>query len=254
MADRELIEFGEGLWYAEENIIFFRVVIQTRMIVAALPDGGLALITPLKMDDALARALDALGKVRHALSPNKIHNLGLDSVRDYWPEARLWASPGLEDRCPTIAFDGVLGDRPHSDWAGVMDQLTTRGNTFFSEVVFFHRHSATLIVADLVENFAEGMQVRPWAWRWAHLMHIWGRALPSPEFRAFTDDANAVRARLDEIDAWPFEHILMAHGVPVHGREAAHAMLRSVRDFLVEEVQARPRWKRWLYRLVGRFA
>ena len=65
-----------------------------------------------------------------------------------YPAAELWASPGLPERRRDLRFAGVLGDRPEPAWAPDLDQLTTDGNVFFSEVVFFHAASGTLIVAD----------------------------------------------------------------------------------------------------------
>ncbi len=251
MTDRKLIEFAPGLWYAEAEVRFLGVLLSTRMTVVALPDGGLALISPLVMADDIIRQLAPLGPVRHAMSPNKIHNLGLESVAHQWPQVQVWASPGLPERRPGITYAGVLDDTPHPDWAGVLDQLTTQGNTFFSEVVFFHLPSKTLIVADLIENFTDRTKVRPVARAAAKAMHIYGRALPSPEFRAFTEDAAAAGARLDQIGAWPFEHILLAHGEMIHGFEQSHEVLREVRDFLVAEVEARPAYRRKLYHFIG---
>lgn len=53
----------------------------------------------------------------------------------------------------------------------------------FSEVVFFHRASSTLIVADLVENICASTLPTKTGRVLAKTAHIYGRALPSPEFR-----------------------------------------------------------------------
>lgn len=244
-----LTAFAEGLWYGEADIRFYGVTLQTRMAVIRLPDGALAVISPLVLNHALAHSLHELGPVRHILSPNKIHNQGLKSFAQAYPQARIWAAPGLVERRPDIAFSGTLDDTAHDDWAGVMDQLTTKGNAFFSEVVFFHRPGKTLIVADLIENISYDTVKGRFARAAAKAGHIFGRPLPSPEFRAYTTDASAAAQRLDQIGNWPFERILLAHGDLI--TENARDVLRSVRDFLVAEVTDRPKYKAALYRLIA---
>ncbi len=58
------------------------------------------------------------------------------------------ASRGLD-----LSFDADLGDLPEEAWRGDLDQLMFRGSSFMEEVVFFHRRTRTVILADLIENF-----------------------------------------------------------------------------------------------------
>lgn len=241
-----LTEIGQGLWFAEGEVQFFGAWLQTRMSVIRLPDGGLAVISPLKPTEALITALNALGPTRHLISPNKIHNQGLSGLAAAFPGALIWASPGLPERRPDLTFAGTLCDAPEPDWAPVLDQHLTRGNLFFSEAVFFHRASLTLIVADLVENLTKANIRGSFGQSAARAGHILNRALPSPEFRMYTDDADAAVASLDAIAAWPFRRILMAHGEIV--TENAHGVLTGVRDLLADEVRQRPAWRAALYR------
>jgi hypothetical protein len=46
-----------------------------------------------------------------------------------------------------------LGDLPEEAWREDLDQLIFRGSRFIQEVVFFHRKTRTLVLADLIENF-----------------------------------------------------------------------------------------------------
>lgn len=246
-----LADHGAGLWSAEGLVRFMGMALRSRMELVRLPDGGLMAISPLALTPALKASIDALGPVRHILSPVKIHNLGIADFAAAWPEARVWASPGLPERRPDLRFDGILGDAPHADWAGVLAQTTTAGNRFFSEVVFLHRASRTLIVADLVEALDAHVLPTRRGRLLGRAMRIFGRILPSPEFRAFTDDAAAARARLDTIDGWDFTRILPAHGPMLEDPD--HALFRQVRDFLLAEVGARPRWRRALYAAMARW-
>jgi len=221
------------------------------MVVARLPDGRLWVYSPLLLTDALAAELEALGEVAFVLSPNKIHNQGLAGFFARYPEAELWASPGLPERRPDFAFAGVLGNAPEPAWRDVLDQRLTAGNCFFEEVVCFHAASRTLIVADLVERICDATLPGRLARTASRIAGLHDHDLPSPEFRAYTMDADAARSRLEEIDAWPFERILLAHGELVTGD--AHAVFRRVVLHLHGEAARRPSGRRALYRLMSRY-
>ena len=110
MADSPLRAFGEDLFYVEDTVRFYGVPIQTRMVVARLDGDALWVCSPLPITDEIAHALDAMGRVAHIVSPNKIHNQGLDSFHTRYPDAKLWASPGLPARRPELEYEAVLGD------------------------------------------------------------------------------------------------------------------------------------------------
>lgn len=244
-----LTKIGDGLWYGAADVRFYGAKIQTRMSVVQLTNGALAIISPLILTEQMAAELAAIGPVEHVLSPNKIHNQGLESFAKAFPNAQIWASPGLEERRPDLKFVGTLGDVAHDEWGDFMDQLTTKGNVFFSEVVFFHKASKTLIVADLVENISDETVKGSMSKMAAKAGHIFGRALPSPEFRIYTTDATAAATQLDKMCEWPFERILMAHGDIIE--EQAQDTLRDVRNFLVAEVSARPDHRAAIYRYLA---
>ncbi len=245
-----LTRLADDLYAVEGEVRFYGARLQTRMVVARLEGDRLWVYSPLPIEPALADELDALGEVAWVLSPNKIHNQGLASCHARYPRAQLWASPGLPERRPDLVFAGVLGDASEPAWAGAIDQRLTAGNCFFSEVVCHHRASRTLIVADLVETIGAETLSGGVARGLSKLAGLFDRALPSPEFRAYTIDADAARARLEEIDAWPFERIVMSHGAIVE--RDAHAVLRGVIDHLTQEVRARAAWRRRLYSVVSR--
>jgi hypothetical protein len=112
--------------------------------------------------------VEVLGPVAHLVSPNKIHYASIGLWAQRFPKAKCWASPGVHERAEqhkiSIRFDGDLGDQPDPTWTEDIDQLIFRGSRFMEEVVFFHRPSKTLVLADLIENF-ERKKLNPWmAW------------------------------------------------------------------------------------------
>ncbi len=239
----------DTLYYAEALVSFFGVKIQTRMFVARLDGDRLWVCSPLILTAPLQAELNALGTVEHILSPNKIHNQGLASFHAAYPDAKLWASPGLAERKPELPFAGTLGDHPERAWAGELDQLTTRGNTFFSEVTFFHRKSRSLIVADLVENLNKATIPSRLGQIAAKATHIYNQPLPSPEFRMYTEDAEAALTSLQAMADWPFDKILLAHGSFIETN--AKATFQAVIDQLYAEASSRPPHRKAMYRYLA---
>ena len=208
--------FGEDIWTAdggEADVAGFRY--PTRMVVIRLTDGGLWLWSPVGYSAALGAAVAALGEVRCLVAPNALHHLYLGAWRQAFPQARLYAAPGLRARRPDLVFDADLGEAPPPDWAGEIDQVLVRGNWITTETVFFHRASGTVIFTDLIQHFRPG-----WFTGWRALvarLDLMTADEPSVprKFRLAFTDRNAARADLRRILAWPCEKVLMAHGPPV---------------------------------------
>ena len=207
-----LEEFGPSLFVAEgPTVSFYDFPYPTRMAVARLADGCLWVWSPVALTDALAEAVAALGPVAHIVSPNKIHHLFLAAWAGRWPEARLYAPPGLAERKPEISFDRELGDDPEPAWAAEIDQVIFRGSVAMEEVAFFHRPSLSAIVGDLVQRHPESLS----GWRGA-LMRLDGlvgaRGSTPREWRASFLRRAPARAARAKLLGWRPERLLIAHG------------------------------------------
>jgi hypothetical protein len=208
-----LHEFGPGIWVSEGPVVpCYGFPYPTRMALVRLSDGGLFVWSPIALSVTLEREIDALGPVRHLVSPNSIHHRFLGEWKSAYPHARLYASPGLRKKRRDLTFDVDLGDSPQPEWAADIDQVLMLGSFAMTEVVFFHRSSRTAIFADLIENFP-----RDWFKGWRGLVaRLDGIVAPNPgaprEWRASFVNRRAARAALDRILAWPIERVLLAHG------------------------------------------
>jgi hypothetical protein len=202
--------WSDRIWIAEAPLRFYGVPFGTRMTVVRLADGGLFVHSPLKPAPELRSEIEALGPVRCAVSPNKLHHLFLGPFREAYPSARLFASPGLPKKRPDLAFDGVLADDAEPLWAGDLDQAVVRGSRVMEEVVFFHPESRTLIVADLCEHFG------PWSPRLTRLVarvgNMYGKPRMPPDWQLSFRDREATRASFQRILAWDFDRVILAHG------------------------------------------
>lgn len=152
----------ENIWLVDGPIIHMQqfglnIPFPTRMTVIRLANNALLLHSPVQPTEALYAALDKLGQVQHLVSPNKIHYASIGVWAKRYPEATCWASPGVRERARKqnidIRFDHTLGEDAEIAWAKEVDQLVFKGSKFMDEVIFFHKASRTLILADLIENF-----------------------------------------------------------------------------------------------------
>jgi len=81
-----------GLWLVDGSIVRMAALggsapFTTRMTVAQLADGGLWCHSPVASDPALFAAVDALGPVRHLVSPNKLHYAHIAAWKRRYPDA-----------------------------------------------------------------------------------------------------------------------------------------------------------------------
>lgn len=159
----QLTPFAPSIWVGKGPVVpFVGFPYPTRMVVVRLADGGLFVWSPIAFTRELKAAVAGLGPVRFLVSPNALHHLFLGDWKAAYPEARLYASPGLRKKRKDIAFDADLGDTPDRAWAGDLDQAMISGGAL-DEVVFFHRASRTVIFTDMIENFPPGL-VQGLAW------------------------------------------------------------------------------------------
>jgi hypothetical protein len=200
----------QDLFAAETEIRFYgRVVFPLRMTVVRLPDGGLVLVSPIAMDDALAAEIAALGPVRHIVAPGMYHHLHAAAARERFPDAQLHGPPGLPAKRKDVRWDTELGDV--APWGG--DDLAVHvvaGAPKMSEVVLLHRPSRTLLVNDLVFHVTEPRNLTTRA-----VLRLSGSTAGlghSRLWRFVKSDSIAFDASLGHILSWDFDRMVMTHG------------------------------------------
>lgn len=101
-----LEEFGPSIYVAEgPTVSFFGFPYPTRMALARLSDASLWAWSPVALTAELEREVEAIGPVRHIVSPNTLHHLFLRQWAERWPQARLHALGRGRDRRPGLALD-----------------------------------------------------------------------------------------------------------------------------------------------------
>jgi hypothetical protein len=208
-----LEEFAPSLFLANgPTVPFFGFPYPTRMAVVKLSDGSAWVWSPVALMEELADEVQAVGPIRHIVSPNKIHHLFLKEWTDRWPDARVYAPPGLARKKPELRFDAELGDEPDPAWATDIDQVIFRGSLAMEEVVFFHRASRTAIVCDLIQRHPES-SMSGWQGKLMRLDGLVGEHGSTPrEWRASFLRRGPARAARQKVLGWNAERLLIAHG------------------------------------------
>lgn len=189
----------------------------TRMTVVRLHDGSMWCHSPIAPDEGLFAEIDALGPLHHLVSPNLLHYASIAAWKRRYPHAAAWASPGVRERAAAqhieVAFDADLADAPPQAWTPDLDQVRFRGSRVIEEFVFFHRASATLILADLIENFEREKLTRGMRWL------AWLGGVLDPDGKAPLDMRMTFMGRkrlasegFDRIMAWHPQQVILAHG------------------------------------------
>lgn len=195
-----------------------------QLVVARLPAGGLWIHSPIPWSPALRTEVAGLGTVRHVVGPNRFHDECLREFQTEYPDAQFHAAPGLAaDRRDLRFTNHPLSDAPHADWTGIIDQHLVRGMPRLNEVVFLHRASRSLIIADLAFNLGgERFSLLSLILR---LGGTAGRFTPSRFCRSMMRDRPAVRASLATILGWDFDRIVVGHGpnIEAGGKDALRA-------------------------------
>ena len=208
-----LREFGPSIYVAEgPTVSFYGFPYPTRMALVQLSGGTTWAWSPVALNDELVSAVNALGPVSHIVSPNKIHHLFLGEWKERWPDARLYAPPGLAERKPELEFDAILGDSPDPAWASDIDQVIFHGSLSMEEVAFFHRQSRTVLFCDLIQRFPEHA-ANGWRGMLMRLNGLVGARGSTPrEWRASFLRRKEARLAREQVLGWNPEKLLIAHG------------------------------------------
>ena len=213
-----LKEFGSEIWTVDGTDVVAALGFHypTRMAVIRLAGGDLFIWSPIGLTDGLRAEVDCLGKVRHLVAPNSLHHVFIADWKRAYPNAYLYAPPGLRGKRKDLDFDGELASAPMPHWAGEIDQVLMLGNLITTEVVFFHAKSATVLFTDLLQQLPANQFSG-----WRALVAKWDLMVdPEPsvprKFRLAFTNRSAARASLQRVLSWPAEKVLMAHGTPVH--------------------------------------
>ena len=217
-------ELAPNLFILSEPLSFYGLQIGRNMVVIRLPNGDLFVNSPASLSDDRIAALNDLGRVRYVTPSSKLHgHLHMEDYRHAFPDAELFAAPGLDRRRTDLAFDGLLGSAPDQRWANVIDQAAFLGAFWITEIEFFHRPSKTLIIGDICYNLGPETPLKTRLA--ARLLGMYGDLSVPLDLRHLIKNEAAARHSIDRILEWDFERVIVGHGHVVE-----HNPKRRVRE------------------------
>ena len=205
------IAWAEGVWTVEGPEVAYGPC-PTRMTIVRLIGGGLWAHSPISYSSALDAAVAELGPVSALVAPNSHHHLHVETWAAAHPQAREFATPDLVGKLGRGGRHVSDVSAPASWNDDINSRLIDLGG--FTEAVFLHRASRTLIVTDLMQNFEIG-RVRSVL---VKLLLKFGGATgpsgrPSIEIRrAARRDLQALRSGVRQMIAWHPASIILSHG------------------------------------------
>ena len=218
---------GEEIWTCAVPFSIMGFRLGGRMTVVRLGSGGLALHSPVKIDESLRAEVDALGPVEALIAPSLFHHLFVQPWSDAYPDARRWIPAGLETKRPELAGSETLDTAGPEVLDGALRRWRVEGVPSMQEDVFFHAASGTLILTDLLFYLPEARGLTGLYARMAGLRDGPGC---SPLYRSMIRDKAAFRASLQPLRALDVQALSMCHHRVVH--EDARAKLRAALDAL----------------------
>jgi hypothetical protein len=205
----------------------------TRMTLVRLPNDDLWLHSPIAPETNLLTAVEKCGRVRFLVAPNTLHYWWLQDWQLLFPTADAYTLPNLAQRAKRkLPPCKPLTMTAPEAWQGVIDQVVVEGNSF-SEVVFFHKASRTLILTDLIENF-ELTRVKSawmrWLIRLGGVYDPFGKTPRDMQF-AFSFHREQLRRSVETMLNWEPSRVLFAHG-RWYERDVASELHRAFRWIL----------------------
>jgi hypothetical protein len=175
------------------------------------------IIAPIKLQDEMIDQINQLGNMSDIIAPNLYHHLFLDQCKQRYPNATVWVTPGLQDKCPDLLIDKILSDHTIQSLNGLeaaqvagFNTLDIKGYMPLNEWVFFHAKSRTLIITDLAFHFDRQSSLS--AQLISKILGGYQQLRPSLLEKIATTDKEQVHQSLQPILAWDFERVIMAHG------------------------------------------
>ncbi len=198
------------VWGHEKDIgLPLGLTMPGRATIMRLADGGLVIYSPLAVDDATAKEIDALGEVRFLVAPNSLHWMFVKAAKERWTKARVLASPVLAKKLGSFPFEEL----PESGRISGMDGVRVeriQGAPTIQEHVLLHESSRSLVVGDLMFNIHECRSF--WMRLVLRIGGTWKKTGQSIEWRRLVKErATAARSALDVLE-WDFERVVVAHG------------------------------------------
>lgn len=213
------------LKFFESSISMGAVSLNVRSTLVTLSSGLKILISPINF------SIEQQSEIQKnppdiIVAPNAFHHLNVPKARSLFPLAKTFASPALQKKRADINWDSYLDEStwPYRDELAI---LQIQGAPKYSEFLFFHKASKTLIVTDLLFNMKN---LTTWKERLIFgLMGTYNKTAVSRLLLLMTKNQASLKASLIKALEFNFDRLVMAHGdiISENGKEHLSAALKE---------------------------
>lgn len=214
-----LKQISNNIWIVDGDVVdmnfkLFNIPFSTRMTIIRLDNGGLWIHSPIKPNLNLLSEIEQLGEVNHLIAPNVLHYSFIDEWHHLFPTAKVWLADGVEKRASKSGINLSYGESlVIPSWKDEIDFIVFEGSFYVKEVIFFHKHSSTLILTDLIENI-ETKKLSFWE---KMLFAIGDNQYPSGKTPrdlrlSFIFCKKKARESYQNIKLWNPQNVIISHG------------------------------------------
>lgn len=184
-----------------------------RVTLFALEDGRLVIHGGIRLRDDEMTLIDSLGEVAfYLLVPNAHHDPDAAWFAERYRAACFLAPTAEAERLRrSTRVDGTFEEHWPAELAGILSHHTVRGIRF-TETVFFHEPSRTLVLVDLAFNLGPGDIDGALGRLFMRLNNAYGRFGITRLTELLVRDPDALRDSLHTILDWDFERVIVSHG------------------------------------------
>lgn len=200
----------DGIWLARQPLSTLGVQYGARMTIIKLAQGGLLVVSPIKLTDELLGQVKSLGDVRFLLASSSFHHIFMKPWCEAFPNAQLLLLEQHVKKRPDLVANFVIDEKFVPPWGDDVQVLLMRGGKLYTEAVLYHGPSRTLVVTDLCFH----MQVVHGLFSKAmlSLYGVYRRFGPSKAVALLIRDKAYLKSLVDKIAAWDFARVVVAHG------------------------------------------
>lgn len=218
-------QLASDIWVAEQKQATLGVEYGARMTVIRLKSQALIVISPIRITQPLLDSVKALGEVAFLVAPNSFHHLFMKGWTDAFPKAELYAVANLQKKRPDLPIRHIMGEGFASPWPNEVSVDFMEGGGIYSEAIFFHHESQTLVLTDLCFNIhkIDGIFGRT-------MLRIYGvyqKFGPSKAVSILVRRKDHLAEVVRRVARWDFKRVVIAHGDVYVGDDAPMALLRA---------------------------
>jgi hypothetical protein len=175
---------------------------------------GVLMISPIKFTSSQLQQIMEFGEVTDIISPSLIHSLFIRKATKRFPNATVWAPPGMREKFPIEKFPKMKIDKiltqdpwPYEDQ---IDIQLIKGAPKMTEVVFYCKQLRTILVTDLAFNLQHphgwGARIFP------RFVGTYKKFAVSRLWNLFIKDKTAFQKSIQGVLEWDFDQVVMSHG------------------------------------------